>query len=303
MQTPSTNDKRSLIRPYSLGIAAANLEFGQKDLEVSPIENLAQLDGEVVDTQIEIESTGVDKDGNTYSTLQKASNSIKATWFPLDIYRAFPGLIRRGERVMIWRVGDTDKYYWTEMGLDDKTRRTDIMTFLIPNSSKEGENSRTPDTAYFIEVNTVDKHISIQTNKNDGETFAYLLQLNPGGKNATLCDDVGNYIQLDSGLQKIIAKNQMGSEFWIEKNKGGFKTSENITIETKTLDIKVQNMNVKATTFKLNANEYKETSSKHNVTTTQYEIKSTVFTHNGVNVGMTHYHTGNLGNPTSPPFP
>ena len=294
MQTDPTADKSSLIRPYSLGVAAANLEFGQKELEVTPVENLAQLDGEITDTQVDVESTGTDKDGNTYSTSQKASNSIKAMWLPLDTYRAFPGLIRRGERVMIWRVGDTDKYYWTEMGLDDTTRRKDIMTFLVPNSSKEGEDSRTPDTAYFIEVNTVDKHITIQTNKNDGEQFAYLFQLNPGGKNATLCDDVGNYIQLDSTLQKIIAKNQMGSEFWIEKNKGAFKTPENILFETKTLDIKATTMNVAVDNYTVKATTTTWSGSS-------YSIKSGSFTHNGINVGATHYHIGNMGRPTSPP--
>lgn len=295
MPTDPTADKSSLIRPYSLGVAAANLEFGQKELEVTPVENLAQLDGEVTDTQVDVESTGVDKDGNTYSTSQKASNSIKAMWLPLDTYRAFPGLIRRGERVMIWRVGDTDKYYWTEMGLDDTTRRKDIMTFLIPNSSKEGEDSRTPDTAYFIEVNTVDKHITIQTNKNDGEQFAYLFQLNPGGKNATLCDDAGNYIQLDSTLQKIIAKNQMGSEFWIEKGKGGMKTPENILFETKTLDIKATTMNVTVDNYTVKATATTWSGSS-------YSIKSGSFTHNGINVGATHYHIGNMGRPTSPPM-
>jgi hypothetical protein len=309
MQTDPTADKSSLIRPYSLGVAAANLEFGQKELEVTPVENLAQLDGEVTDTQTDVESTGVDKDGNTYSTSQKASNSIKAMWLPLDAYRAFPGLIRRGERVMIWRVGDTDKYYWTEMGLDDKTRRRDIMTFLIPNSPKEGEDSRTPDTAYFIEVNTVDKHITIQTNKNDGEQFAYLFQLNPGGNSATLCDDVGNYIQLDSLLQKIILKNQMNSEIWIEKNKGAFRTQEHILFETKTLDIKTTDLNVttsnyteKSSNHSIKTSSYTVKASSISWTGSSYAIKSGSLTHNGINVGATHYHIGNMGRPTSPPI-
>lgn len=308
MKTDSPADKSSQIRLYSLGIAAANLEFGQKELEVTPVENLAQLDGEVTDTQVDVESTGVDKDGNTYSTSQKASNSIKAMWLSLDVYRAFPGLIRRGERVMIWRVGDTDKYYWTEMGLDDTTRRKDIMTFLIPNSAKEGEDSRTPDTAYFIEVNTVDKHITIQTNKNDGEQFAYLFQLNPGGKNATLCDDAGNYIQLDSVAQRIQGKNQMGSEVWIEKGKGGMKTPENILFETKTLDIKASTMNVtvdnyteKSTSHRISTSNYTVKASAITWSGSSYSIESGSLTHNGINVGATHFHIGNMGHPTSPP--
>ena len=233
LQPIKTQDKGSLIRPYSLGVAAANIEFGQRELEIYPVEDLSQIDGEITDAQSQVESTGVDKDGNTYATSETASNAIKATWLSLDAHRPFPSLIRRGERVMLWRVGDTDKYYWTEMGLDDKTRRKDILTIIVPNSPKEGENSRTHETAYFVEVNTVDKHITIQTNKNDGEEFAYILQINSGDSNLTLCDDVGNYFQLDSKAQSLTMKNQMNSEVTIVKDKILLKSTKEVKIDTK----------------------------------------------------------------------
>lgn len=285
MQTDPTTAKGSLLRVYSLGVAAANLKFGQKELEVTPIEDLSQLDGELTDVQIKIESTGVDKDGNTFATSEKVSNTVKAMWLPLDTYRAFPGLIRRGERVLLWRVGDTDKYYWTEMGIDDTTRRKDILTILIPNSPKENEDSRTPDTAYFIEVNTVDKHITIQTNKHDGEPYAYLWQINTKDGVATLCDDVGNYYQLNSKLQKLIMKNQMGSEVSIEKGKGIFKTPESILIDTKKLDVKVKEFNINTNTLDCTAKSYKWSGGS-------YTLKTKTITHLGINIGGTHKHPG-----------
>ena len=256
--------KDSKIKIYSLGYAGANLSFGERELEVIPIEDLDQLDGEVTDVLGELESTGVDKDGNTFATKQTVSNTIKAMYLPLDAHRPFPSLIRRGERVLIWRVADTDKYYWTEMGIDDTTRRKDVYTLLVSNSPTEGEHSKHYKTAYYLEINTVDKHITIQTNKNDGEQFAYMLQLNPGGNSATICDDAGNFFQLESLSNKLVLQNTMGATIGVENDRGWFKAPNSIDFETK-------NFNVKCTNY--------------NVSASKYAVKSSTYTQNGVNVG------------------
>lgn len=288
----TTIDKDSKIRIYSLGYAGANLSFGERELEVIPIEDLDQLDGEVNDMLGELESTGVDKDNNTFATKQVVANTIKAMYLPLDSHRPFPSLIRRGERVLIWRVADTDKYYWTEMGLDDTTRRKDVYTLLVSNSPTEGEHSRHYKTAYYLEVNTVDKHITIQTNKNDGEQFAYLFQLNPGGGSATICDDAGNFFQLDSKAKKLYVQNAVGSTFGIENDKGWFKTPAQIDMETK-------NFNVKCTNYKVTATNYNVMTQGYNVQATTFSanggsfgVNTNTFTHNGTNVGESHKHSG-----------
>ncbi len=284
-QQQVTKQRDSKIKLYSLGIAGANLSFGERQLEVVPIEDLDQIDGEVNDMLGQLDSTGVDRDGNTYATQQAVSNTIKANYLPLDAHRPYPSLIRRGERVLIWRVADTDNYYWTEMGLDDTTRRKDVYTILVSNSPKEGENSKTYATAYYIEVNTVDKHITIQTNKNDGEEFSYLFQLNPGGSSATLCDDAGNYFQLDSKEKKLMIQNALGSSLGIEKNKAWFTAKESITATTKDFNVNCTNYNVKTQNYNMTASVGCNMESPGT-----YAIKSSSFTHNGVNVGLDHKH-------------
>lgn len=290
--------KDSKIKIYSLGYAGANLSFGERELEVIPIEDLDQLDGEVTDVLGELESTGVDKDGNTFATKQTVSNTIKAMYLPLDTHRPFPSLIRRGERVLIWRVADTDKYYWTEMGIDDTTRRKDVYTLLVSNSPTEGEHSRHYKTAYYLEVNTVDKHITIQTNKNDGEQFAYIFQLNPGGGSATICDDAGNFFQLDSKAKKLYIQNAVGSTFGIENDKGWFKTPAQIDMETK-------NFNVKCTNYKVTSTNYNIMTQGYNVQATTFSAKggsfgvnTNTFTHNGTNVGNNHKHSNVQSGPS-----
>lgn len=282
-----TTPRESKIKIYSLGVAGANLSFGERELEVIPVEDLDQLDGEVNDMLGQLESTGVDKDGNTYATQQSVGNTLKATYLPMDAHRPYPSLIRRGERVLIYRVADTDKYYWQEMGIDDTTRRRDILSFLVSNSPKEGENSKTHATAYFVEINTVDKHVTIQTNKNDGEAFAYLFQLNTGEGAINLCDDAGNYLQLDSEAKKWVVANSVGSEMGIEKNKGWITARDSITATTKDFNVDCTNYNV--TTQNYNA----KISLGCNMTSQgAYAVKSSTLTHNGINIGADHPHKG-----------
>lgn len=277
-------DNQSKISLYSLGYAAGNLEFGQRELEVIPIESLSQFDGEVNDMRDSIESTGKDREGNEYKTKQETSHSIVATYMPNDANRPFPGLVRRGERVLIYRVGDTDKFYWAETGLDDTIRRQDVFVIAIPNSPKENENSREGNSAYYIEVNTVDKHISIRTNKNDGEAYAYDVQLNGKGGFISLQDDVGNFIQLVSKEQRVILGNAAGSEIKIEKSKALISAKDEVQINTNNFKV-----NAKTTTF----------------TGSSWSVKASAeFTgslkSNGVNVSNTHYHTSTKpGDPTT----
>ena len=277
---------------FSLGEAAGNLIVGQRELEVIPKESFSQIDGEVTDATAEIEAQGIDRENNAYTTKVKTANSIKATYLSFDPHKPFPSLIRRGEKVIIYRLADTDKYYWSPLGLDDTTRRKDVLIIAVPNSPKENENSRTPETAYYIEVNTVDKHITIQTNKNDGEPYAYVVQINTKDGFISLGDDVGQFINLVSKEQRITLQNASDSEVTIEKGKGLFKTNVEIRMETKSFivkadkaDFQTQKWNMQGSDFAVKANGTFTGSLKNN----------------GINVGSTHYHIGNLGNPTSTP--
>lgn len=273
------------ILTRQIGTAGANLNFGERELEVIPMFDSSDLDGEVNDMMGEITSTGVDKDGSTYATSVKVANTVKAMWLPLDAHRPYPSLIRRGEKVLLFRVGDTDKYYWTEMGLDDTTRRKDIYTILVPNSPTEGENSKTYNTAYYIEVNTVDKHITIQTNKNDGEEYAYGVQINPGGSTVTIMDDDGQWFQLDSKAKKLSMQNSMGSKLGIEKRKGFIEALESIDCKTKDYNVNCTNYNVKTTNYNMTA-----TAGCNMKSSGAYAVTASSFTHNGINVGDSHAH-------------
>lgn len=303
-----STDEQSKFKLYSMGLAAGNVEFGQRELEVIPIEDLSQLDGEVNDMQDTITSTGTDREGNEYQTKQTTSHSIKATFLSEDANRPYPGMVRRGEQVLIYRIGDTDKFYWKEMGLEDNVRRNDVYIIAVPNSGKENENSRSADSAYYLEVNTVDKQITLSTNKNDGEQFAYIIQLNAKDGHATIQDDAGQFIQLVSKEQRCIMANASGSEIKIEKSKALISAKDEVKIETKKLLLNAEvtehtgktynytgvdfgvasNFSMKGTNYSIAATNSVSKGGKYSV---QADIDFVgALTSNGMNISDSHYH-------------
>lgn len=233
---------------YSIGYAAENKLLSSKALEVFPVEVLPYVDGEVIHEPIEIEDSGTDYYGEKYSIKIKTSMSISCTWLPHGTNRQTAPDVRRGERVIIYRYADTDKYYWGTMGLDDHLRRLETVVYAWSNVREGTVEALTPDNSYYVEVSTHNKHITIQTNKSDNEPFAFTIQVDTKEGNLVFSDDDGNFIQMDSKERRVELQNKDGSEFIIDKRKGYFNTPESIDMKTKTITQECENFVLKATT-------------------------------------------------------
>lgn len=254
--TVKTEQEASILRPYSIGSAAANIQVGQTTLEVFPSEKLPYTDGEVTDAVSTYTTTGVDSKGSHYSNSVKSSNAITAKWLSRDPWLKFPGLVRRGELVQIWRLGDTDQYYWELLGTTNHLRRRDILLLVISNTIDESVTELTPENSYFFEFNTVDKHITLSTNDNDGEACRYVVQLNTKDGNFSISDSVGNAILLDSLKELIMLKNTANSHVTLAKTKITIEALDSILIRTKLLDVQTQETKMTGNKF---SGEYSET--------------------------------------------
>jgi phage baseplate assembly protein gpV len=268
----------SKLHVYGLGIVAANKELSSKFIECVPIEALPMLDGELSDNMVEITTKGQDSSGGSYETAVNTTVSIRAEWLPIGISnRVTPPDVRRGEHIVLYKFGDTDKYYWTTLLYDMKLRKLETVIFAISNTQNEDADG-TADTTYFIEVSTHKKLIHLHTSKSDGEPFVYDLQLNTKDGVFTFQDDIGNYVQLDSKNVRIEMKNADGS--WIDMNRKtiniyapediNMKADNNINIEAGS------SINSKAGTS-IN-DETAEITTKADTTTN--EVPSTSFTGN-----------------------
>lgn len=292
-QNPRNSDGQSIsiLRPYAVGRAATNLQVGQTELMVIPLEKLPFIDGEVTDHVTQVEFDGVDAKGNHYAGNVNASNAIRATWFSRDGFLKFPGLVRRGERVQIWRNGETDQYYWELLGLDNDLRRKDILLLVISSTENEQEGKLDNTNSVVIEINTVDRHLTLSTPKNRDELCAYMMQLNYGLGEFSFSDDVGNSVVLKSRDEFIQFINKSRSLVKMEKEDITMESNNSVNIKTKKFNLEAEeSTSIKTKNSSLEADKHKmDADFSFNG---DGSIEGGSLEHNGTNIGSTHRHGG-----------
>lgn len=236
----------SQFRLYSIAIAAENRKLDSHELECMPVEILGFVDGEITSDRQEFEDEGVDAFDESYTVKVSQSNSVVATWLQWGSNRITPPDIRRGERLMLWRFGDTDKLYWTDTGLDGFLRRLETAIWAFSNTRDESTKALTPENSYFMEVSTHRKQITLRTCKSDGEPFAYTMQLNTKEGVFTLTDDDENYIEFDSAERKITLKNKDGTVVILDKRNIFMVAPDLIKAVTKAIELHCKTLLVNA---------------------------------------------------------
>lgn len=308
---PSGTGNASILKPYSVGQAAANLTIGQTELMVTPTEKFTHLDGEVTDHVTTVTTSGKDGNGNNYSDITEASVAIKAKWLSRNPWVKFPGLVRRGEYVQIWRVGDTDQYYWELMGLSNHLRRKDILLLVISNTREEDTKELTAQNSVFFTIDTVDKHVTLSTPKNDKELAAFFVQLNWGAGNFSLSDDKGNSFVLDSPKALWLIKNSLNSLIKVEGGGIDIEAPEYVKINTKLFDLQSTTTTMKGQEATLT---YPQTTLEGSNLALSYsavvggsgggtfafngsavDFNVSELKHGGINIGSSHFHNGVTG--------
>lgn len=187
------------FKPYSLGVAAENKSLTSRHLAIAPHEITPGLDGEISFNPEERIFSGFDKDGNEYQTKVTEDVSITAEWLPFGSNRMTPPDVRRGEPVMVYRLADTDRYYWRCLGLRDDLRRLETVIYAFNANPSETDNGLNLENCYYLEISTHQKLITLGTSQANGEPYGYAIQLDTGEGKFSLEDTLGNSMHLDTG--------------------------------------------------------------------------------------------------------
>jgi hypothetical protein len=206
----------TLLTPYSVGIVAVNMPLDTHTVEVTPIEALPFIDGEITDNMETTNLKGANAAGGAYESIAKSSVTVTATWMPFGSNRRTAPNVRRGEKVMLWRYGDTDKFYWSSLDYAHKLRKLETVIFQISDTQNEDAEA-TDSNTYFMEWSTHTGKITLHTSKSNGEPFTYDFQINAKDGNWTFTDDIKNYICCDSKNRRIEIHNADGT--WIDMDK------------------------------------------------------------------------------------
>lgn len=207
--------EKSLYHFYSLGIVAANKLLSSNNIEVVPVEHASYLDGEVTDNMETSNVGGADSSGQSYQDSVNTTASIKAQWCQEGVgNRVTAPDVRRGDKVIILRYADTDKFYWREWG--NSYRRLETVTHAF-NANPDESVSTDADNSYYFNVSTHAKEISVHTSDKNGELCQYDIQINTETGYVVIQDNIGNSIELDSAETVIRLKNADNSMLELTK--------------------------------------------------------------------------------------
>lgn len=303
--------EQSQFREISIGTVAENKLRTSNEIEIWLEEHHPLVDGEVVGgyTQDTVDCTNVYGDHLSFAV--KLSNTVTAAWRGDGTNRYTAPDVRRGEQVRVFQFGDTDKYVWEVVnGPGKTTRKRETVVTIFSNTADEDDNEATPDNSWYQEVNTHEKHITTQTNKNDGEPFAYTQQINAKeGNVVVVADDIGNFIQLNSQEQHIELETAAGARVELIKD-DVIVTCRNYTVNASneiTLNAKTGAIKIGETQWTGNITQQGNLGITGNMigqaggtyTFNGQTITNGKLINNGKDVGDTHSHSGVQGGPSN----
>lgn len=290
----TANVQASVFTLYSIGTAAENIVFPETELEVWPGEQKQGLDGDVTSHQENISVDGQNAVGQKYTQNINTGNVIRAKWLSRNTNKPFPGLIKRGESVKIWRNADSDEFWWEEMGKDIHYRRGDIHVIACISTIVEKGDPISMENAYWFEIDSLNGVIRLSTTKLNNEACSYLFEFMTREGMFRLEDSVGNYLRLDSVDQRWRIVNAAGTELDMHAENTTLSMSGKMTINAQNMDFNIEQL------FKVIAQDMtQEISNAITTSSTTHEVTTTAsYTLNSLTADMNATTSYSISAPT-----
>lgn len=244
----------SKLYRYSLGMVAENKARDTKIVECWPIELMPDIEGELNTQTTPITSSGVDSDGELYQVTVKRGDSIPCEWLGRTNCPLAPD-VRRGEEVTIYRLGDSNKFYWVSNGRDDNLRRLETQRYEWNAFSGNEDITPGQENTYSIEVSSHEQHITLHTSMANGEKAGFTTQYNMAEGTFTLEDEKGNYLFLDSVNTIWELRNKDESFLLMDKTNITMRSKDTIHLETTDFSLKADTVLIDCVTYTMNATD------------------------------------------------
>lgn len=204
----------SQLHFHSWGLVANVKDLPDKEIKVVPIEYRFGVLESVLDQPEEDEEAYQTDEGEEIVKVIHGT-SVTAKWLKFNTNRITAPDVRRNDQVLIWRLGNTDRYFWTDMNVSNVKR----LETVVYAWSADPKNPVKDDlsNAYFLEISTHNKSITLQTSQANGEPYGYTIQLNTADGVFQLVDTDQNIMYLNSADTIIGFKNAMETEFRLDK--------------------------------------------------------------------------------------
>lgn len=205
----------SQLHFHSIGQVSANKKFGSRSIKAFPIEYRFNNEEVVVDqlNVIDLAFKTNHGDDNIQATM---SNSIECLWLNFNGNRYTAPDVRRNDKVLIYRMGNSEQYYWMDFN-DRNVKRLETVVYVW---SADANNPIKEDlsNAYYLEMSTHNKTVTFKTSQANEEPYGYVLQFNTGEGHVVLQDTDANEVLLDSAATLIRLTNAAKSTFELNKD-------------------------------------------------------------------------------------
>lgn len=192
-------EQTSKLKRFCVGTVAETKVRGSAIIYVNPTEFMSFEKEDYKPNSISHSATYVDHRGVEKNANLKGDGILKAVWRNMgDSNRVTPPDVVKGETVQVYRFGDTDEYYWTDLGVKPGLRRLETVRYAFSNLPS-GQTPYGDDTSYYVEISTHGKYFKLHLSDNDGELTTYDISINGKEGIFSVADGVGNDLTLDSG--------------------------------------------------------------------------------------------------------
>ncbi len=234
----------SKFRFYSLGIVAQNKPLSSDTIDVTPVEELKMLEGEITANTEELKSTSTDASNRVIKSNVDNKVTIKAKWLALgNDNRATSPDVRRGEQVLLYQYHDANTIYWTTIKQDKKLRKLETVIYTY-NATQDEKAETDYKNSYSVEISTHRKIIALHTSSANGEKCEYDIQINPKDGVLTITDNLENSITIFSTENKMVLQNGDGSTVSLDKKDITLLAIDNINLNAKKINVNGEKLTV-----------------------------------------------------------
>lgn len=220
----------STLELYGEGVVAVHKPIDSRDITVTAEPLTGFIDGELSDNYNTIQPTVESREGHTSVNTTHTSNVLTATWLPMGSNRRSAPDMRAGERVFLYRMAGTNRYFWVPRGDDDHLRKLESVIYVYAANPNESVHEVGIDSCYFFEIDTRNGMVTFSTSMANGEATRYLTQYNTKQGTFVLKDIQGNYVHIDSQNALIEFINAAGSKVIMNGADGEFIFPGNLTV-------------------------------------------------------------------------
>lgn len=275
------SDKISVFKLFSVGVVTKPKARTSRHIQVLATESAMATDGEVTHAPLDQTFKGVETDGSEYQVRNISTRDMECEWFPGETNQVTPPDVERGEQVLIYRLADTDQYFWTCMGLRNHLRTLESVIMMYGATPDPGGCGLDFTKCYYQQWSPLDGHITFGTSQANGELFKYTVQINTKDSFIALADDVGNYAEINSADSRVMIRNIDDSYFKAEKKIIDVKADQEINLTCggstfkmtpTTIDLVTTTYTEKAPTINRDATEINDKAPTINVTTAKWSF-------------------------------